>query len=315
MAAAGSRPPRVLSATVRFERGRWFVSFQVEVQRADPVPARPGESVGVDLGISHLAVLSTPVPDVTDENGFVANPRHLDAAQKRLRRASRRVSRRCGPDTRTGRKPSNRWRKANHDRNRLLHRVANLRRDGLHKLTTALTSRFGTVVVEDLNVSGMLKNRRLARHLADAGFGEVRRQLDYKTRWRGGRLHVADRWFPSSKMCSGCGAVKAKLPLRVRAFHCEQCDLVLDRDVNAACNLARLVQVGGSGTGVAADPDTQVSNGRRSRRKTPPCGADGVDASTPQRVSASDGDHPLVTVDCGAGVLTHAHSIRNGSVE
>jgi putative transposase len=102
----------------------------------------------------------------------------------------------------------------------------------------------------------MLKNRRLARHVADASFGEVRRQLEYKTRWHGGRLVVADRWFASSKTCSGCGAVKAKLALSERTYRCTECGTVLDRDVNAAVNLARLA---GSG------PD---SNGRGADRKT-----------------------------------------------
>ncbi|GGM56551.1 hypothetical protein GCM10012275_29610 [Longimycelium tulufanense] len=178
---------------------------------------------------------------MTDADGFVANPRQLDQAQRRLRKVSRRCSRRRGPDRRTGQKPSRRWLKANAHRTRLPQRVANLRQDGLRTFTTALAARFGTVVVEDLNVSGMLANRWLARHIADARFGEVRRQLDYKTRWRGGRLVVADRWYPSSTTCSDCGAVKAKLPLRVRVFTCDECGLVLDRDLNAARNLAALV--------------------------------------------------------------------------
>ena len=146
-------------------------------------------------------------------------------------------------------------------------RVADLRRDGLHKLTTRLAGGYGTVVVEDLNVAGMLRNRRLARAVADAGFGEVRRQLAYKVDWSGGRLLVADRWFPSSKTCSGCGAVKTKLTLSERTYHCSTCGLVLDRDLNAAYNLAALaarVAVAGSG------PETV--NGRGADRKTPPAG-------------------------------------------
>src|SRR5262249_35908963 len=153
-----------------------------------------------------------------DEDGFVANPRHLNAARRKLRRASRTVSRRQGPDRRHGQRPSNRWHEANRARNRLHHRVANLRGDGLHKLTTALAGHAGTLVVEDLNVAGMLRNKSLAQHIADAGFGTLRRLLTYKTGWRGGHLAVADRWFPSSKTCSDCGAVKTKLPLRVRVF-------------------------------------------------------------------------------------------------
>lgn len=149
--------------------------------------------------------------------------------------------------------------------------MANLRKDALHKLTTSITAEYGTVVVEDLNVAGMLRNRRLARRIADAGFGEIRRQLDYKTRRRHAtRIVVADRWYPSSKTCSGCGAVKAKLPLHVRTYTCDACHLVLDRDHNAALNLAALAAAAATGTGVAGDQDTApaVSKPRGADQKT-----------------------------------------------
>ncbi|MEO6087903.1 MAG: RNA-guided endonuclease TnpB family protein, partial [Umezawaea sp.] len=135
----------------------------------------------------------------------------------------------------------------------------------------------GTIVVEDLNVSGMVKNRTLARVVSDAGFGEIRRQLTYKTAWNGGRLEVADRWFPSSKTCSGCQAVKPKLPLRM--YVCDECGLVLDRDENAALNLAALVkrQVAWSG------PETR--NGRGADHKTGPSPAGGCETSTSHRTS------------------------------
>lgn len=120
-------------------------------------------------------------------------------------------------------------------------RVANLRRDGLHKLTTRLARQHGTIVVEDLNVAGMLRNRCLARHIADAGFAELRRQLAYKTTWNGGRLVTADRWHPSAKTCSGCGAVKTKPALSERTYTCTTRGMVLDRDLNAARNLAALI--------------------------------------------------------------------------
>ncbi len=195
---------RILSATVRREAGRWLCSFTCEVQRAQRAPTRPDVAVGVDLGVTHLAVLSSLVPGVSDADGFVPNPRHLGRAQRDLRHASRRVSRRCGPDRRTGQRPSKRWEKANKQRNTIHHRVTNLRRDGLHKLTTGLAATIATVVVEDLNVAGMFRNRKLSRHLADASFGEIRRQLHYKTRWKGGQLVVADRWFPSSCATRRC---------------------------------------------------------------------------------------------------------------
>jgi putative transposase len=117
-----------------------------------------------------------------------------------------------------------------------------LRRDALHKLTTALATQHGTVVVEHLNLTGMIRNRHLARALADTGMAELRRQLGYKTTWYGSQLIVADRFYPSSKTCSACGWVKAKLTLAERTFDCEGCGLVLDRDLNAARNLANLAQ-------------------------------------------------------------------------
>ncbi|GGP16296.1 putative transposase [Nonomuraea glycinis] len=261
---------RIASATVRWQEGRWHVSFTVHTERAVAAPARPDAVIGVDLGVKTLAVFSDGCPPV-------ANPRHLTTAARKLRRLSRAVSRKRGPDRRTSQRPSQRWLRANAARNRVEYRVAALRRDGIHKLTTSLARTYGTIVVEDLHVAGMVRNRRLARAVSDAGFGEIRRQLAYKTGWHGGRLVVASRWFPSSKTCSSCGAVKAKLPLRVRTYVCEGCGLSMDRDENAARNLASLVERTVAGSG----PET--INGRGADRKTPPGGAGGRETSTPHR--------------------------------
>ncbi|QOC91252.1 IS607 family element RNA-guided endonuclease TnpB [Micromonospora craniellae] len=247
---------RIMSATVRRDGCRWHVAFCVEIHRAERRPARPASAIGVDVGVTYLATLST--------GEHVPNPRPLDAAQRRLCTLGRRLTRRLGPDRRTGRRPSNRWRAAQAQLGRAHARVANLRRDGMHKLTTRLTREHGTVVVEDLNVAGMLRNRRLARHIADAGFAEVRRQLAYKTKWYGGHLVVADRWYPSSKTCSGCGAVKAKLPLSERIYTCTRCGLTLDRDLNAARNLAALAH-----EATDARSGRESLNGRGADRKTP----------------------------------------------
>ncbi|MBE1613015.1 IS607 family element RNA-guided endonuclease TnpB [Actinopolymorpha pittospori] len=241
---------RIMSATIRFERGRWFVSFTVEQSLPELTPARPDAAIGVDLGIKTLATLSEGPP--------VENPRHYIQAQQKLARLSRRVSRRRGPDRRIGQAASKRWQRANAQRNRVHHRVADQRRDAMHKLTTRLASTYATVVVEDLNITGMLSNRKLARHIADAGFGEFRRQLEYKAERFGG-LIVADRWFPSSKTCSGCGTVKAKLLLSERDYVCNTCDLIMDRDKNAARNLAALA--------VAAS-SAETQNGRGADQKT-----------------------------------------------
>ncbi|MFD7409171.1 IS607 family element RNA-guided endonuclease TnpB [Streptomyces sp. NPDC059866] len=260
--AAGTA--RILSATVRHERGRWFVSFQAEVKREITRVGRPDAAVGIDLGVKHLAVLA----DSAGEIRYESNPKHLDGSLKLLRLHSRRVSRRQGPDRRTGQQASKRWEKANRERNRVHHRVANLRADALHKFTTRIRAEHGTVVVEDLNVAGMLKNRRLACRIADAGFGEIRRQLTYKGRRNACPTVVANRWYPSSKTCSNCGAVKAKLPLHVRVFDCDACPLVMDRDENAAHNLAALAAARTTGTGVAGDLDAvKVSKPRGADRK------------------------------------------------
>ncbi|MGV9709023.1 IS607 family element RNA-guided endonuclease TnpB, partial [Streptomyces sp. NPDC003483] len=263
---------RILSATVSQEScGRWFVSFQVEVERAPATPARPGTTVGVDLGIKYLAVLA----DSAGQVAYVPNPRHLERARAGLRRANRALARRQGPtvvDPVTGAKslrtPSANWLEARAKLGRAHARIRHLREDALHKLTTGIAREYGTVVVEDLNVAGMLRNRKLARHIADAGFGAIRRQLGYKTRWNGGELVVADRWYPSSKTCSHCTTTKAKLSLRERVFNCGACGLVMDRDENAARNLAALVAAAVTGTAVGGDPEVQASKARGAGQKT-----------------------------------------------
>jgi putative transposase len=230
--------------------------------------------VGVDLGIKYLAVLST--------GETVPNPRHLQEASKPLRRAQRRLARRRAPDRRAGTPGSGRWEQARRDLNRLHAKVANRRADALHKLTTRLASTYGTIVVEDLHVAGLLKNRRLAKHLADASFGELRRQLAYKTAWRGGSLVVADQWFPSSKTCSGCGAVKTKLRLSERTYQCEHCGLVVDRDLNAARNLANLI------AGFDLESPGEEKTARQKPRKTGSAGSGTAAGRPPGREANAD---------------------------
>jgi putative transposase len=266
---------RILSATVRREGGRWHVAFTVEITRAQRGPVRPEAVVAVDVGISSLAVLST--------GDVVPNPRHLTGALGKLRRLGRQAARQTGPfdpATRTRRPASKNWADTQAKIARAHARVANLRKDGLHKLTTALATTYGTIVVEDLNVTGMLTNGRLARHLADASFGEIRRQLDYKTTWNSGVLLVADRWFPSSKTCSGCGTVKAKLRLSERTYTCEHCGLTLDRDLNAARNLAALATPG-TATSTGSGPE-EANSARRADQKTGLVPAGGDEAGTPR---------------------------------
>jgi putative transposase len=224
---------RILSATVSRTAQRWFVSFTVETGRAVPARhPRPGSVIGVDLGIKTLLT-------GVDDGGkviTVAGPKALRSSLHRLRRASRAHSRKA-PGSANRRKHAARLA-------RIHARVANVRADALHKATTGLARRYETVVAEDLNVAGMTRNRRLARAISDQGFGQARCMLGYKTAWNGGTLILAGRWYPSSKTCSGCGTVKTKLALSERAYHCENCGLDLNRDVNAARNLLSLAASG-----------------------------------------------------------------------
>jgi IS605 OrfB family transposase len=217
---------RIMAATISRTADHWFVAFTVEVQRSTPATNGKQSVVGVDVGVRHLAVLST--------GHTIANPRALEGSQRKLRRLNRQLARRS-----PGSRRRNRTRR---QLARVHARAANIRGDAMHKLTTSLATRHGTVVVEQLNVAGMVRNRRLARVLSDTGMAELRRQLGYKTGWSGSRLVVADRFSPSSKTCSGCGWVKAKLTLAQRTFTCETCGLILHRDLNAARNLVKLVQ-------------------------------------------------------------------------
>lgn len=284
LVAAGTA--RVVSAAVRYERGRWFAAFTVDTEVTRPAAADPAAVVGVDLGIKTLAVLST--------GERIPNPRHLGGALRKVRRLSRVCSRRRGPDRRTRTVPSNRWRRASAVLAAAQGRVADRRRDALHKTTTDLTARFGTLVVEDLNVAGMVRNRRLARHVADASFAEFRRQVEYKTAWRGGsKMIAADRWFASSKTCSGCGAVKAKLALSDRTFACEACGMVACRDHNAAVNLA------GYGRRQVAASGAETVNGRGADRKTEKVRQVAAKRQPGTRPKRSDRDRPNARRDCG----------------
>lgn len=213
---------KIISATVSRVADRWFVSITVDVIETHLPKAENQGAVGVDLGISALATLSTGEP-------AIAGPKSYRGQLKRLRRLSRNLSRK--------QKGSQNRNKARAKLAKLHARIACIRQNALHHLTTDLTRRFHTIGIEDLNVKGMVKNRKLARSVSDMGFYEFRRQLEYKAYWRGGMVVVADRWYPSSKMCSCCGMKQETLPLSVREWSCNVCHVRHDRDLNAAINL------------------------------------------------------------------------------
>lgn len=219
---------KILSASLSEQAGRWFVSVQVEEEQPDPVLAT-GKAVGVDLGIKTLATLS--------DASMIENPKALRANLKKLRRLSRQHARK--------QKGSKNRKKAARKLVRLHAHIANIRKDALHKATSLIVAktkpdqeRASCVVIEDLNVSGMLKNHKLARSIADVGFYEFRRQLEYKAGYAGSLVHIVSRWEPSSKRCSCCGWVDSDLTLSDRVFVCVDCGYVADRDYNAAKNLA-----------------------------------------------------------------------------
>ncbi len=216
---------KIMSATVSRVADKWFVSIAVDTQDGSHLPkAKNQGAVGVDLGVKALATLST--------GETIPGPKPHKALLDRLRRLSRSLSRKA--------KGSANRRKAKAKLAKLHARIAAIRLDALHKLTTDLTRRFHTAGIEDLNVCGIVKNRHLARSVADMGFFEFRRQLEYKAAMRGGQVVVADRFFASSKTCSSCGHKLGELPLSVREWTCPSCGTVHDRDVNAAVNLKNM---------------------------------------------------------------------------
>lgn len=209
-------------ATVSCEGGRWFVSLMIDTADVKPV-VQPEAVVGVDLGVTTLATLST--------GEAITGPKAHKRLLGRLRQRNKALARK--------RRGSHNSRKAKVKLGRLHARIANIRKDATHKLTTRLTKGWRRIGIEDLNVRGMAKNRCLARSIMDGGFFELRRQLDYKAKLYGSRIVVAGRFYPSSKSCSCCGVIKEMLALSQRTFTCDDCGFETGRDHNAALNLAR----------------------------------------------------------------------------
>ena len=232
---------RITRITISRRSGRWYASLSVEMDDPKPDGGLQGH-IGVDLGVSRIATFS--------DGTVVENPHRTRAMQRRQRRNARRLSRR--------QHGSNRWRKARRESAGLSRRLADQRRDLMDKTTGMLASTYRDISIEDLNVTGMtrrpnanpdpdnpgrhLPNGRRAkaglnREILDAGFGMFRRMLEYKCAQTGARLHIINRWYPNSRTCSNCGAVKTKLSLKTRVYACDRCGLVIDRDLNAAINL------------------------------------------------------------------------------
>ncbi|WP_414583031.1 RNA-guided endonuclease InsQ/TnpB family protein [Scytonema sp. PCC 10023] len=209
------------SVTISKQADRWFISWKIEVEISQ-LPKKQ-EFVGIDLGINHLATLSTG--EVFDG---LKSYKKYESKLARMQYLNR--QKKIG---------SSNYRKSQIKIARLHQKIASIRKDTLHKITTYISKNHAVIGIEDLNVSGMLANGKLAKAIADMGFYEFRRQLEYKTQLYGSKLVVVDRFYPSSKTCSGCGEKKLSLSLSQRVFKCDSCGFECDRDLNAAVNLSK----------------------------------------------------------------------------
>lgn len=216
---------RIISATVSRTADRWFVSLAVEVNHTPPVRESQA-TVGVDLGVKALATLS--------DGTVIDGPKALRRNLKKLQRLNREHSRK--------KKGSQNRKKSAMKLARMHARIANIRTDALHKLTHDLTHRFTLIGIEDLNVQGMLRNRKISAAVADVGMHQLREQLGYKAHMSGAEVVVAGRWFASSKICSGCNNKHPTLTLSERSWVCSSCGVAHDRDLNAAINLKKMAE-------------------------------------------------------------------------
>jgi putative transposase len=240
---------KILGATVSRRADRWFVAIQVEVHLTQAKRKRISDDIkGIDFGIKAAVTLS--------DGESIVSPRPLKSALRRLKIRGRSVSRKCKAAkkllglkqnellSKGTRLPiSNNRKKSSLKLAKLHARIVNLRADFTHKLTTRFCRENQTIVIEDLNVSGMLRNEKLAKAISDIGFGEIRRQLEYKAKRYDTRIIVANRFYPSSKLCSICYWKNKSLTLKERTWICQNCDTFHDRDQNAAMNLKRLATV------------------------------------------------------------------------
>lgn len=219
---------------ISYTAGRWYASFLIETETADPIEKQDRKAVGVDVGIKNLAVLS--------DGKVFNNPRSFYRLEKLLARAQRQMARK--------EKGSKRWQKAKLRVQRIYKRIADLRANATHHISAYVAANYDGVAIEDLNVNGMIKNHNLAKSILDANFAELHRQLTYKMTWAGGEVRQVDRFFPSSRLCNVCGFVNDQLTLADREWTCNECGASHDRDLNAAINL--VIECFGRGSAVTA---------------------------------------------------------------
>lgn len=245
---------QILSVTLSEQGNKWYCSVLVkeEIDRLE----KTEEVLGIDLGIKTLATCS---------DGYVVdNPKSLCKYEKKIKRLQRIQSRR--------KKGSNRRNKTQKQLKKVWKRIVDIRRDNIYKSTSHIvkTKQYGVIVLEDLHVKGMTKNHKIAKSIHDASMSEFRRCIEYKAKWYGVEVIIADRWYPSSKTCSECGCIKEELSLSDRTYHCDECSMVMDRDMNAAINL-RNYTLSSRGINAHGDDKVHVSktgDRRRSEKQT-----------------------------------------------
>lgn len=232
---------KINSVTISKSGDRFFASFSMQITREEYLRTHPNvgdkhRALGIDLGLSSIMTLSDGV--------VVSNPKVGEHSRKRVVRTQRQLSRREHPrsrkDVEAGVVKSNNYKKKSRQLANLSRRVVDARRDFEHKTTSILAANYSHIVLEDLNVVGLIKNHRISRAVQDASFYGIREMLEYKAAFNGVQVTMADRFYPSSKTCCACGYVKKDLKLHQRTFICPECGSVIDRDWNAAINLRKL---------------------------------------------------------------------------
>lgn len=266
---------KINSVVISQEGSKYFASFSMMITEDEYKRTHPHvkeihkeESVGIDVGIKSALVLSDGIS--------VENPKPLKQNLRKIKRLSRRLDKRSHARTKqerlSGKKKSNNYRKLSVKLSNAQRKVANIRRNFTQKVTTILTTHYGQIALEDLNVKGMVRNHRLAQAVSDVAFGELGRQIAYKSEYNGVTVKKADRFFPSSKTCSVCGNVKSDLTLKDRTYRCDKCGAVIDRDYNASLNLLSLlsnIKIGSSSPEFTpADLTALLSRFRRNRITT-----------------------------------------------
>jgi len=229
---------RITNVSVKYSRTRWFINIIVRVsdelfKQYHLLRTKKDKKkiVGVDVGIKNAAVFS--------DGTVIENHKSYEKQLKKLRRLNKELSRRRKFNKATGEIASNRYEKTKKKLQKTYAKVTNQEVDFAHKLSKRLVDEYKIIGLEDLNVAGMIKNRKLSRRIAHASFGRLKIYVNYKSNWYGSRVVMVDQYYPSSKTCSDCGVVRAKLSLKERVFYCENsdCGLILDRDLNAAVNI------------------------------------------------------------------------------